>query len=316
MGTAGSAAAELSVAVRVLRSLVTAPWLAIYPVLVAVLLPVTAIGGVALGVAGFALYDNAVLGYAGFVGGPVVLAPLCYGVLGTAYCYELDERFSGRRVVPLTGLYVALRRIHRVVAVVGVMVIATMASQHVRGLGTVIGNVIGDTSQFGVQIASVFAIPVVATTDGSLREGFDRFREAMAEQWGAVVVTATGTRALSSLLGSVLFFATVAVAAVNAIAWFDPPMEQLSVVTQFAVIVDPLGPATVPLALFASLFVVPAFLLFGVGFPIKVLLYRYAIDGELPDGVAVDVDEIAATEDASERARPGLGAEPTGGESL
>lgn len=310
----GSAASELGTAVRVLRSLVTAPWLAVYPVLVAVLLPLTALGGVALGIAGFALYDNTVLGYAAFVAGPIVLAPLVYGVLGTAYCYELNERFSGRRVIPFTGLYVALRRIHRVVAVVGVMVIGMLASQYARGLGSVIGSVIGDTSQFGLQIASVFAIPVVATTDGSLREGFDHFREAMSEQWGAVLVTATGTQALSNALGSVLFFATAVAAVVNGLAWADLGVEQLSTVTQFAVFVDPLGPATVPLALFAAMFAVPSLLLFGVGFPIKVLLYRYAIDGELPDGVAVDIEELATTSDPEEAGSSSFGVDaPEGG---
>lgn len=316
MGGSSSVTGELRTVATVVRSLVTAPWLAIYPILTAILLPLTALGGVAVGVAGFALYDNAALGYAGFVGGPIVLAPLVYGVLGTAYCYELNERFSGRRVLPLTGLYVAVRRLHRVIAVVGIIVIGTMASQYVRALGNVLGNVIGDTSQFGVQIASVFAIPVVATTDGSLREGFDRFREAMEAQWGAVVVTATGTQALSNALGGLFFFAAAVVTVVHAVAWFDPAHELAATVAQYAVAVEPLGLATLPILLAAGMFAVPGLLLFGVGFPIKVLLYRYALDGELPAGVAVDVDAIAQVEDPEETQRSNVGVDATGGEPL
>lgn len=305
----GRAATEARLLLTVVRSFLGAPWVFVYAILGSLGIVGVLAGGAAAGWYLAVLTGELYAGLVGFVVTAVVVAPLFLGVLSTAYCYELNEVISGRRPIPLSGLVVAVLRLHRIAVVVAVMsgsmILLPRAQARASSLGVagrIVGQVVGDATYVGLKIANVFAFPVLATTDGSLRDGFDRFREAMEAEWGAVVVTATGFGAITRVLSVGFWIPILVLTPINVLAWADLGIEQLSVVTEYALLVDPLGPFTVPLALLAGLFAVGGFVSIGLAYPVKVILFRYAIDGELPAGITVGVDDLADVDDPEEAA--------------
>lgn len=263
---------QVSIATDALGAVLGAPQVLLYPLLTLVLgvgVPLALIGGTAALVPSLATVGV----IATFVAFPVIFAFLMVG-----YCYEINELFEGRRPGVLEGLRVALGRA-RMVAVAGLVVGTGQFAAGAAGSVIPFGRIVGTASRWGLQVAGTFAFPVVATTEGSLRDGFDEVRDAVKAEWGKSLVATAGTRAVGLAIAGTGFLAGVALAVG-------------SLLGAVSVSVPPLGPFTLPIALPLLGVFVAILVQFTIDGILKTALYRYARDGELPPAISVDADAL------------------------
>lgn len=281
MGIVSGVLRQFGVAADALKALLSAPQMLVYPILVVVLYPLL-MGGVlggfyALGV-GLVLYIVGMVIL--FLGGAAL-----FGTLMTAYCYEVNEVFQGRSPAPLSGLRVAVGRFKLVIIAAVVVAGGEFASQGARGSSIPFSNVVGATSAWGFKIASVFAFPAVATTQGSLRDTFTQVKDAIKAEWGKSIVATVSTR----LIGMSIAWAGILGGIGLAIAAFTDT---------FAVDAGPLGPFTLPIVVAVTGIVLAIVVQFTISGLLKMALYRYAVDGELPPALSTDADVLVETDDA------------------
>lgn len=292
----GRTARDLRIVGKVLWSVAGAPWVLLYPLLGAGAI-VAGLGVMTLGSFWIVAELHEGLVFVVFVAVPLVYVPLVVGTVATAYCYEIDAAISGRRPIPLSGLLVTLRRFHRVllfslaISVVGFISYEDAGQQ--SGGGSYLYGLLGEAERFGLKVLVDYGYPVLATTDDSMFEGFQRFHDVATDDWGTVILTTVGVRTVMNSLAHAIVLPAFLVGAVHFLLYFVAAHDWVPHAAEYGVPLEPLGLATLPLALFALTFAVPVAFKFGVGYLLNTIVYRYALDGELPEGIAVGAGEMA-----------------------
>ncbi|WP_436924796.1 hypothetical protein [Halosimplex amylolyticum] len=273
------------VALRAARVVLSAPQVLAYPVVAALIgLVMPFVLGGTLFLIDIRLVWLAAPGY-------IVGFGAVYAALMVAYCYELDALFSGRSPAPGSGLRRAFGRAR--IVLLGGVAISVVGMLAESGFDSVpFGEWIGATSRWGIRVASVFAFPAIATTDGSLRETVAEIQTTAERQWGSALVATVGT----SAIGVVVFWSTMISSIALAIA---------AALGVFAVEIPPLGGYTLSVVLPVVGLVVALSVQFTVDGVVKTALYRYATDGELPPAIDGDADALLAgsSDQTSEAAR-------------
>lgn len=271
MGLIGRASRQFGVAKGALRAVVASPKLFVYPILTMVLGV-----GVPAGLAGL----THVVGLGAHVGlfASFVVFPIVFAFLMTSYCYEVNEVFEGRTPSLGEGMGVAAGRLKLVVVAALVVGVGGFA---VRSLGDTVpfGNLIGIASAWGLKVAGVFAFPVIATTDGSVKEAFGDVVDAVKDEWGKSLVATAGTQLVGMAIAGAGFVGAVALAAA-------------ALTGTFGVDVGPLRELTLPVVVLALGIVTAIIVQFTISGLLKVALFRYANEGELPSTLSMDADAI------------------------
>lgn len=285
-------ARELRVVWNVLGSVGGAPWVLAYAAVAAVGI-VGLIGLMTVGLYPLAAVHEGLV-FVAFLGVPFLGIPLLWGTIATAYCYEIDQVLSGRRPVPLSGLLVAGRRFHRVAFVSLALAVAGFLSTGTkRSVGDGWLNLaFGETERFSLTVLVAFAYPVLATTDGSFRDGLRRFHEIVEAGWGTLTLTTLGLRKARSLLIKTFLLPGVLLGVAHALLLYASVFEVVPEATQYGLSVGPLGLATLPLGLIALGFGSGMVFTFSVEYLLNTLVFRYVLDDELPDGVAIDAADV------------------------
>lgn len=277
MGILSNVGRQFGVVADAMRALLAAPQMLLYPVLAAVLglgVPAAIVGLTYL------VGGGDTVAYAGFAS--MLTFPVVFSFLMVAYCYEINEVFEGRRPAPGAGLRVAAGRL-KLVALAGLVVGVGGFAVQMAGNKVPLGDAVGVASSYGLRIAGVFAFPVVATTQGSAREAFSEVVDSARDEWGKSLAATVGTQAIGMIVAWTGILAGIGLA----VAAF---------LGEFAVDVGPLGPFTLPIVVAVGAILLAALLQFTVDGIVKVALYRYARDGELPPALSNDADALVETE--------------------
>jgi len=215
----------------------------------------------------------------------MMLCCLVFCVLQVAMCYEVNEAFEGNLSVPFSGLWVALARPKRVALVVVLGIVSVYFQRWLSMVGRV-GRVLGGAGPRSYEVASLFAFPLIATTEQPVAETLEAVLRSVDEEWERGLALAVGTKAIGMaftwggiLLAAVLFVATV--------FGRSPSLP-------------PLGPFTLPLLVGVGEFVLGMAVHLLVRTVLKTALFRYVRDGEFPVGAdaerVIETPESAGTE--------------------
>ncbi|WP_152031266.1 ABC transporter permease [Natrarchaeobaculum aegyptiacum] len=232
---------------------------------------------------------------------PIVLVaylvgmPFLFAFLMVAYCYELNERFDGRRPPLAAGIGVAAARL-RLVAIAALafgpagffVYYASALVRFVPGLERVVA--------VGIEVVSMFAYPAVACADedDSIGETFESLREAVEREFGTATIAAVGFR----FFGATLVLGGFVTAAALVALWWYAGANAL---------VGSVGLAVLPLLALAVLggsVTTAIFVTFTASGVVKTALYRYATDDELPATLGVGISGLVRGHDQDGTAEP------------
>lgn len=214
----------------------------------------------------------------------MLLCCLVFCVLQVAMCYEVNEAFEDTRPVPLSGLRVALAR-PKQVALVAVLGIVSIYFQRWLSRFGRVGNVLGAAGPRSTDVVSLFAVPLVATTEQPVAESLDSVLQSVEEEWERGLALAVGTKAIGMALtwGGILLAAVLFVAALFGRGLGLPP----------------LGPFTLPLLVGVGGFVLGTAAHLLVRTVLETALFRYVRDGEFP--VGTDAERVIETPESAGR---------------
>ncbi|PSP47370.1 hypothetical protein BRC75_10035, partial [Halobacteriales archaeon QH_7_69_31] len=125
----------------------------------------------------------------------MLLSCLVYSVIQVAMCYEVNEAFEGRRPVPFSGIRVALGRPKRIVLAATLGFVVVNVQRGLPALGRV-GRILGAAGARGYEVASLFAFPIIATTDKSVARSLESVLASVEEQWDRGLAVSVGTKAV------------------------------------------------------------------------------------------------------------------------
>ena len=199
----------------------------------------------------------------------MLLCCLVFCVLQVAMCYEVNEAFEGRRPVPLSGIRVALGRPQRIVLAATLAFVVVNVQRGLPAFGRV-GQVLGAAGARGYEVASLFAFPLIATTDESVARSLESVLASVEEQWDRGLAVSVGTKAVGMALtwGGIVLAILLLGAAVFGYGPSFPPY----------------GPFTLPLAAGVGGLVLGFSIQILVRTVLKTALFRYVRDGEFPVG--------------------------------
>jgi hypothetical protein len=260
---------------RLLRSLGNAPHVLLYPLVCGALMLAVPVGFVA--VVGFTF--SFAWSYVGLALGVLVML-VVHPALMVAYAHEVNEVFEGRRPSFGDGLRAARRR-GKLVLYTGFLdffgpVLAERTDRAFR-----FGGIVANTTEMGVRVGSLFAYPVVATTQTTPRDALAEVQHAVEREWGRAIATDVATKALTKLLvwtsiaGGFLLFFLVLGGARTLSVW-------------------PLGPLTLPLLVGVGGVVGAVSMELAIKGLVQTALYRYATDGQPPPALSVDPDGLVS----------------------
>lgn len=271
---------ELAVAAKCVWIQVGHPFTLVYPVLTAAF----ALGASALflgyalaGLTGVVESNVLLVGVA--LVAYVLLLPVGVVFLMVAYSYELNERYNGRRPVPLEGAVVASRKFPEIAVSAVIVAVAFNASQVARGSGS-IGRLLGSLTAGSLEVATVFLYPAIALGDGDAVAVLEDCADALRERWGTASVTAVGVRTLSSVLVVAGFLAAGLILAGSWLGGLPVDLEFPG--TAFA--------AAGAIAVGIFLAILSTMLVLG---PASTALYLYATEDPVPERLRLDVDDVA-----------------------
>ena len=280
---------QLRIAGSCFRSLITHPFVLVYPILSGL-----GIVGSLLGFASLALFMATPVGPAlpdsGIVWGVyfallvptlVLGLPLLITTMKVAYCYELHELYRGRRPMPLAGLGVALGNLKRIV--LGTVIVAGIFNSGRMAAGDMdsVGNAAGAATMAGSHVLATFMAPAIAIEDASAKATAQHIREAVGKQWGEAFAV---SYSVSKVAGSLFFlglFGGIGIVASLYLGLFPLAMEPTTVL-----LLGVLSP-------FAGFFAAASFKALTDG-PISTALYIHAVDGDKPDRFGLPIDQIAS----------------------
>lgn len=304
-GRVGGAVQEGFVSLRILWAFARAPWVLVYPPLVLLGFLVGFVVPPAIVLLIAALVDQAILA--------VLVLPAAYvgpslfgGHVWLAYCHDVNEVISGRRPWPLEGLVAAIPKLPTYLYLVGLSLVGSSIAQTASVSDSAAGRAAGSATHQAMQMTYAVAMPVIAITDGSLRDTLADVQETFSEQWGAVLVSTVGFRSVSMLLFHLTFWPALAIGAFNLgllftldteyIAFVPYGPELVTLATDYLLLFGPLGPFTLPAALFALSVLLPIGVMLTFKPIVNTIIVRWALDGELPDGLQADVEELVDDE--------------------
>jgi hypothetical protein len=212
----------------------------------------------------------------------MLLCCLVFCVLQVAMCYEINEAFEGTRPVPISGLCVALAGPKRV-ALVAVLGIVSVYFQ--RWLSTFgrIDRVLGAAGPRSYEVASLLAVPLIATTEHPVGRTLEAVLQSVEERWERGLALAVGTKATGMALtwGGILLAVVLFAAAV----FGRSPSLPL------------LGPFTLPLLVAVGGFVPGTAAHLLVPTVLETALFRSVCDGEFPTGT--DAERVIETPESA-----------------
>lgn len=211
----------------------------------------------------------------------ILVLPVIVGFFEVAYCYEIYRRYEGHRPWPGAGIVVATRRLGRIALGMVFLTVGFRAAWFSGGDSGRLG-LAGNETQVATQVTSAFLLPALAIEDGSLEDVAQGVATAVGERWGTAVVTSYGTRALGQVcvfLGIGLALSLLTAGSMGVLP-FDPPFVLVLVLSALA------GTGGIFLAIAVGSI---------VSGPVNTALYLYAVEGQVPDRLAVDVDDLAKT---------------------
>ena len=213
----------------------------------------------------------------------MLLCCLVFCVLQVAMCYEVNEAFEGRRPVPFSGIRMALGRPKRIVLAATLAFVVVYVQRSLSAFGRV-GRVLGAAGARGYEVASLFAFPLIATTDESVARSLESVLASVEEQWDRGLAVSVGTKAVGMALtwGGIVLAMLLLGAAIFGSGPSFPPF----------------GLFTLPLAAGVGGFVLGFSIQILVRTVIKTALLRYVRDGEFP--VGADAERVIE----SPRGRP------------
>lgn len=279
---------QLKIAGSCFRSLVTHPFVLVYPILTGL-----GIVGTLVGFGSLALFMATPVGptlpsstivwvvYAALVLPTMFLGiPLGITTMKVAYCYELHELYQGRRPLPLAGLFVALTNMKRIV--LGTIIVAGIYNAGRMGAGDMDGpvNAAGAATVAGSQVLTTFMAPAIAIEDASARATAQHVREAVGKQWGEAFATSYSVSKIAGGLFCLGLFGGIATIASFFLGVFPLAMEPATVL-----LLGVSGP-------FVGFFAAASFKALTDG-PISTALYIHAVEGDSPDGFSLSVSQIA-----------------------
>ncbi|MFC6757627.1 MULTISPECIES: hypothetical protein [Haloarcula] len=279
---------QLKIAGSCFRSLITHPFVLVYPMLTGL-----GIVGTLLGFASLALFmatpvgptlpDSTVVWGIYFVLlVPMVFLglPLLITTMKVAYCYELHELYQGRRPMPLAGLFVALTNLKRIV--LGTVIIAGIFNGGRLAAGTMgsVGNAAGTATMAGSDVLSTFMAPAIAIEDASAQATAQHVTEAVEKQWGEAFAVSYSVGKIAGALFCLGLFGGIGIIASFYLGVFPLAMEPTTVL-----LLGVLSP-------FAGFFAAASFKSLTDG-PISTALYIHAVEGDQPDRFGLSVAQVA-----------------------
>lgn len=280
---------QFRLAWNALRVVTSTPQLLLYPVVLTALASTTPIAVFALIVLFPPITPVVFFGY-------LAATPFLFAFLMVGYCYEVNERFDGRRPPLAAGIGVAASRL-KLVAIAALafgpggflVYYASALVRFVPGLERVVA--------VGIEVVSMFAYPAVALSDAddSLAETFESLRDALEREFGTATIAAVGFRLFGATLVLGGFLAAVALFGL----WWYAGANAL---------VGSVGLTLLPLLALAILggsVTTAIFVTFTASGVVKTALYRYATDGELPSALGIGIGGLVQGQGQDGTAEPG-----------
>lgn len=228
------------------------------------------------------------------------------GYVLVAYCHDVNEVIGGRRPWPLEGLVATIPNLPRYLKITGLALVGSSIAQAGTLSDSAARRAAGTTGHQAMQTTVAVAMPVLAVTDGSLRDTLADVRETFSEQWGAVLVSTVGFRSVTMVLVHLTFWPALLIGAFNLgllfaldtefIAFVPYGPELVTVATDYFLLFGPLGPFTMPAALVGLSILLPIAIVVTFRPIVNTIVVRWALDGELPDGLQADVEELVDDE--------------------